>query len=73
MNTRSWPSKYNCLEKVAPLEPFFVLRAQDVLASGLVELWAKMAEEGGTDRMKVAEARNTAIMMRQWHNRKHPD
>lgn len=62
-----------CLDKLKPGEPFFVLRAQDLLAPILVDQWAAMAKAGGTPQAKVDEARATADAMAGWPERKHPD
>ena len=62
-----------CLGKAADDEPVFVLRAQDKLAPGLIELWAEGAEGHRCAPEKVAEARALAARMRAWPNRKYPD
>lgn len=53
----------SCLKKLDPGEPFFVVRAQDVLSAELVREWAKRAEDLGTPAEKVEEARATAREM----------
>lgn len=65
--------RFNCLHKLAPNEPFFVLRAQDLLAPHQVEQWAMNAEKSGCDPAKVLEARRTALDMMSWRGRKYPD
>jgi len=60
-----------CYDKAAPDEPIFTLRAQDVLAPGIVEAWAQRAEKAGSPPEKVAEARDLAEQMRQWQ-KQHP-
>ena len=63
-----------CLGKAADDEPVFVLRAQDMLAGGLVDDWADLAEENGNcPSEKIDEARALAEQMRAWPNRKYPD
>ena len=62
-----------CLGKAADDEPVFILRAQDIFASGLVEAWAHSLEERGGDLEKVREARRLAMLMRAWPRRKVPD
>ncbi|MCC6948637.1 MAG: hypothetical protein IT539_12795 [Bradyrhizobiaceae bacterium] len=66
-------SKYDSSGKLAAGEPYFVLRAQDMLAPELIEAWAVEAELNGCPRGKVAEARAIAAAMRKWHKRKMPD
>lgn len=65
--------RFNCLHKLQPNEPFFVLRAQDLLAPHLVEQWAMNAEKQGCDPAKVQEARRCALHMMAWKGRKYPD
>jgi hypothetical protein len=67
------------LAKAADDEPVFLLRAQDNLASDLVDTWAIQASvavpnAGGSDLgHKVAEARMISDMMRRWPIHKTPD
>jgi hypothetical protein len=65
--------RFNCLHKLEPNEPFFVLRAQDLTAHYYVEQWANAAEKRGVDPAKVAEARLTALEMQGFASRKYPD
>lgn len=51
---------------LAPNEPFFVLRASDLLADYLVERWAMNAESHGCDPKTVQAARTKAGEMRAW-------
>lgn len=63
-----------CLDKVSDVEPIFVLRAQDKLAPGVVEVWANAAAlQLGEEHPKVQQARACAEAMRQWPYRKMPD
>ena len=62
-----------CLGEAADDEPVFILRAQDLSADALVDLWAENAESNGCDPAKVAEARELAKKMRAWPSRKSPD
>jgi hypothetical protein len=74
MGTKANPGKYDCLKNLAEDEPFFVLRAQDVLAAGLVDLWAdKAVYAGRTPIEKIDEARRCAAAMREWPKKKVPD
>jgi hypothetical protein len=70
---RSKNSKFDCLERLAPGEPYFVLRAQDELAPELIEAWAIEAELNDCPPDKVASARAIAKAMRGWTKRKMPD
>ncbi len=54
-------------------EPVFVLRAQDMLAAGCVELWAQLAENAGVDAETVAAVRVHAQAMHDWLTKKMPD
>ena len=66
-------NKQGPLGKAHPLEPVFVLRAQDALAAETVERWAIQARAMGVNNDKVQEAMALADEMRQWHTRKIPD
>lgn len=67
------------LAKAHDDEPVFLLRAQDCLASGLVEKWHLQASamiptcEGGALADKVNEARLIVEFMDKWPVRKQPD
>lgn len=63
----------NCLEKLHPGEPFFVLRAQDQLAPRTIRAWARDARQHGLPNEKYKEALQTANEMELWPNRKMPD
>lgn len=66
MGTRSKPGKYDCLNKLHPNEPFFVLRGNDKLAPRLIAAWADAAEQMGTPLPKVQEARQCGQDMLAW-------
>jgi hypothetical protein len=70
---RNNPSKFDALPKLAPGEPYFVLRGQDRLAPEHVESWAIEAELNGCPAEKVADARRIAEAMRRWAKKKMPD
>ena len=65
--------KFDCLDRLADGEPYFVLRAQDQLAPELIEAWAVEAELNECPAAKVADARAIAAAMRHWRKRKMPD
>jgi hypothetical protein len=60
-----------CLAKAADDEPIFVLRAQDMTAPGLVEMW--ISRNPQLPPAKRAEALDCAYRMRQWPHKKMPD
>lgn len=62
-----------CLGKAAHDEEIFVLRAQDRMAPALIDLWADALEMAGGNPEKIQEARECAVRMRLWPNRKVPD
>lgn len=65
-----------CLEKLKLGEPFFVLRAQDKTAPGVVRMWAAHAEANNCPPAKVEEARKRANEMEAWQGQnpsKYPD
>jgi hypothetical protein len=61
------------LGKLAPGEPYFVLRAGDPLAAEHVEAWAVEAALNDYPAARVSEARRTAAAMRRWGRKKTPD
>ncbi len=74
MSTKTEPGKFDCYAKLAPDEPYFVLRAQDAEAADLVELWTlRAAVSGNCSSDKINEAKQVVEEMRKWHVRKHPD
>lgn len=73
MGTKENPGKYDCLAKVAPDEPIFILRGRDVCAPEAVRKWARMALDAGCPREKVDEALACADKMEAYPNRKYPD
>lgn len=61
------------IKKLPPDEPVFVLRAQDCLASEIVEKWALRASAMNVNNDKVTGAFACAEEMLQWPIRKVPD
>ena len=62
----------SCLNKAAPDEPIFVLRAKDVLAPMTIRHWATMAyQEHEPEKLK--EALSLADQMDQWRAKNFPD
>jgi hypothetical protein len=56
LGSKANPSKYDPLSKLADDEPYFVIRAEDVLSSALVELHAYIgAGQAGAAHNKLAE------------------
>ncbi len=62
----------SCLNKAAPDEPVFVLRAQDALAPEIVRDWAMQAQANGASTDKVEEAYSLAEKMEAWPTRRMP-
>lgn len=73
MGTKLEQGDYDCLAKLAPNEPFFVLRGQDLSAPYLVDAWVDVNRNKGCPPEKLAEAQRVADAMRSWPNRKHAD
>jgi len=62
--------------KIPEDEPVFLLRAQDAVAPGVVEMWALAAYNAGADDNIVQLAYEQAQLMRKWqvqHGNKVPD
>jgi hypothetical protein len=78
MGTKTNPGKYDCLDKLDPDEPFFVLRAQDRFAPMIVRQWAELVlaareAQGLPPSEKLIEAYRCANAMQNWGRRKVPD
>jgi len=73
MGTMNDPGEFDCLEKLAKDEPFFILRAQDMLAPVVIRHWAGLAVRNGAPAEKVQEALAVAEAMERWPDRKAPD
>lgn len=61
----------SCLNKAAPDEPVFVLRAKDPFAAQTVRLWAAMSE-GHHEGDKIHEALKLASEMEEWLEERMP-
>lgn len=62
------------LLKLKPGEPFFILRAQDLMAPALVRLWCDLnIHNMGLPRERILDSRAIALAMEQWPHRKWPD
>jgi ATP-dependent Clp protease ATP-binding subunit ClpX len=58
---------------LAPNEPIFTLRAQDLLAPAIIRAWCELAVLASVPPDKIREAREIALQMEQWPKRKVPD
>lgn len=73
MGTKRQPGAWDCYDRAHPDEPIFTLRANDPLASAIVDAWAGLyALRVNHDPDKVDEARACAESMRRWYNANHP-
>jgi hypothetical protein len=72
MSTKTNPGAFDCYAKLAPDEPYFVLRAKDPLAPALIELWAEQRRVQYGDYPKLDEAIACAEQMRAW-KKQHPE
>lgn len=70
----AWDSA-ETLVKVEDGEPYFLLRAQDVLAPLIVDEWCRLARLNGVLEIKVQAAQRVARAMEAWdhHRQKLPD
>ena len=68
MSTKANPGNFDCYAKLKDDEPYFVLRAKDPDAPGIVEEWAsrRSARPGNATNPKIPEALETAAAMRAW-------
>jgi len=66
MSTKDNPGAFDCYAKLAPDEPYFVLRAKDLVAPEVVEDWVKLRtlQPGNIGNPKLAEALACARAMR---------
>lgn len=71
MSTKQAPGAFDCYAKLAPDEPYFVLRAKDAVAPEVVEEWVRLRtlQPGNVGNPKLAEALSCAREMRVWRAR----
>lgn len=62
----------SCLNKAAPNEPIFVLRAKDPLAPQTLRLWAAMSGLAH-EQFKIEEALHLADQMEAWRSKEFPE
>lgn len=71
--TTTTPSKYDCLRKLKPDEPYFLLRAKDRYAPKVIRNWASQVMNDPTasiqSREKAAEAYELAGRMEAWQSK----
>jgi len=76
MSTKQTPGAYDCYSKLAEDEPYFLLRAKDATAPGIVREWVRRRRneaivKGGTItpdyERKLREAELCALEMDAWH------
>lgn len=63
----------SCLNKAAPDEPLFILRAKDPLAPQTILLWATMATSGQHEPAKIEEAQKIAAQMESYRRERYPE
>lgn len=52
-------------------EPAFTIRAQDILAPLIVEMWCVLARDGEVHHAKLRAAEDVARAMRKWQAENH--
>jgi len=60
-----------CFKKAEMNEPIFVLRAQDISAAAIIQVWISMNPQVGPE--KLAEAQRTLEAFRAWPKKKAAD
>lgn len=67
-------SPFDCLHKLKPGEPYFVLRAQDATASNIVRQWIAIQKRNRTcSPEKIADAERIASAMDEYPHSRKPD
>lgn len=66
-------NEFDCSDRLQPGEPYFVLRAQDATASGVVRAWAEIAKRNKLSPAKIASAIAVAEAMEAWPHSRMPD
>jgi hypothetical protein len=68
VSTKEKPGAFDCYAKLAPDEPYFVLRAKDPAAPATIEAWIRLRRQtpGNEKNPKLDEASVTATAMRAW-------
>lgn len=54
-------------------EPMFTLRANDLLAKAVVDLWIEMAKAQGVSNNKIISAQSVSMAMANWPTKHKPD
>ena len=77
MGTKNNPGQFDCYDELEPDEPYFVLKASDPLAPGIVRVWAlryrTLVERGAKppeNMAKVQEALDVARAMSEYYFRR---
>ncbi len=68
MGTKLNPGTYDCYDKLAPDEVFFVLRAKDPIGPQTVRFWVNEAASAGHEPEKIMEASICADDMDSWRS-----
>jgi len=66
MGTKQNAGQFDCMEKIAPDEPFFVLRAKDPIGVHVVRYWVEHAHAAGHEAENIMEASICADDMDTW-------
>lgn len=59
--------------KIPDDEPVFLIRGQDIVSGNTVRVWADLNDEAGGDPELSKRAREQAILMDMWPNKKKAD
>ena len=76
MSTKEQPGPFDAFAKLAPDEPYFVLRAKDISAPATIEAWVRFRRGSPSKAAKADEAARLtealacAAQMRDWYARK---
>lgn len=70
MGTKQNPGQFDCMDKIAQDEPFFVLRATDPIGAHVVRYWVEHAHAAGHEAEKIMEASMCADDMDTWRSMK---
>jgi hypothetical protein len=65
--------EFDCIHKLQPGEPYFVLRGQDATASGVVRRWIEIAQRNKVNPEKIASALAVAEAMERYPHSRKPD
>lgn len=70
MATKRYELEHGVISKAHDDEPLFILRAQDMLAIPIIELWIASARAANVSEQKLIEVEALVLAMKNWDGQK---